>query len=175
MKKLSVLVFVFLALVAMSFPALASERSTPVAATVYSEVVVLSDTQIKSLPNTPVEIVPAPGNGKMIMPVGVVMSSHQVAAYENVSASNYTAFTFMLSGFGVYGVKNIYSFLTFGADCVLPGSPINLVSVTAGTDSLSEFDNRPLTLALDNEYGNLTGGDPANTLTITVYYFIADL
>lgn len=184
MKKYLAFVVLFVALFALSFPALASERSTPVAATVYSEVVTLTDAQIKSLPSSPVEILPSPGADKMILPVSVVVKFENSGNYTDIAPTATLAIVHY--GYGLLaslsegynsGVSNL---LANDADMFSVLNPQSSISPTMGMRAdynyPEYFADQGLTLILYNGFnGDLEGGDSTNALTITVYYVIIDL
>lgn len=184
MKKYLVFVVLSLALVAMSFPAFASEKSAPITETVYSEVVVLTDAQVKSLPSSPVEIMPSPGVGKMILPVSVVVKFDNTANYTDIAPTAtlgvvhyyYGLLASLSEGYNS-GVTNLFA---NDADMFTVLNPQSAISSTMGMRAdynyPEYFADQGLMLVLYNGFnGNLEGGDPANTLTITVYYVIVDL
>ena len=127
-------------------------------------VLVLTNSQLLTLQTTPVEIIPAPGVGKLIVPSTVTVSWNYVAPYTNTTASSLNTewtpieYNTKMSN-SVYGFFNSLSGSLIGS-----GSYVSL-NVT----------NTGLFIAGNALNGNLTGGDPSNTMTVKVYYYIVDL
>jgi hypothetical protein len=142
--------------------------------TIYKKTVTLTNAQIKALPSTDVEIVPAPGTGKVIQYVSVRASIDASAGdYTNVHAdANFflqyvggTAFTLAAEDFWYH-----------------PGGPAlsgyfqSDESVGPGLYNLSDYENRAIATNANNSgQGDFTGGNAANSLTITVWYGVMDI
>jgi hypothetical protein len=155
-----------------------------------SKTVTLTDAQIKALPSTPVEIVPAPGAGKALIPFQIVLRMSIATAYANIGdkagiADTLFAFTPLANGSGDWVTASLggtnkvaYAllapYLYDGAEgIVAPARP------NASTDVVA---NQPIALQCSNfngeEYtdlGNFTGGHASNTLKVTVFYTIIDV
>ena len=154
---------------------------------IYSKSVQFTDEQIKKLPTTPVEIVPAAGVGKLLVPISTTYIFNAIAGYSgitdaswvlirgNIYASTLTLVESLLSapdGAGTYAKSG-------GGSYFEPGSGTFDGVVTTGggfhTPSLP-YDNLPLTLKDDwgglSDYGD---GNAANILTVKVSYIIVDL
>jgi hypothetical protein len=148
--------------------------------------VTLTDAQIKALPTTPVEIVAAPGAGKLIWPLSAVIVC-------DTSANGYTNTDNVVALFiewwdgshlsNQWGVShpNVLNLLTAFDKVVLHVPPadtpsafgVELDGIYLSTSQLADF---PLRLRLPNDpAGNFTGGDPANTLRCTVFYCVVDV
>lgn len=172
MKKISMLI-VLLVILALAFPVLANEQSTPIPATLYSETVTLTDGQIQDLPTTPVLVVDGQGAGKVIVPVTLVLTSNfSNGAYTLTGGSN-------ALGLGVTSDPGCCVALTTDPDLILTiqDDLISFIGLPTGA-WLGQYgktaaDNAPLYL-FQNGSDN-TGGDPANTLMVTVYYYVIDL
>jgi hypothetical protein len=142
--------------------------------------VTLSDAQIKALPTTPVEILPAPGTGKAIYLIGgAVVINASGGGYSNVDNASPQLFT---SGQGI------------GLTGLFPGaSDLQLADVRMrqlqpseaqiGTGSFNGWaiatggldENQPVVI-MDNWNGsNYTGGNASNSLKVTVIYVIIDV
>lgn len=132
--------------------------------------VTLTNSQILNLFTTPIEIVPAPGVGKIIH----IISGNYIV---NTVAGNYTPAggpgstdaplyintNYMASPSGQAGLDeapNIY-YMNLTINQIVSNIPA------------STFKNFPL--VIKNAVGNYTGGNSANTLKVTVYYVIVDL
>jgi hypothetical protein len=144
-------------------------------ASIQSATVTLTDAQIKALPTTYIEVVAAPGIRKML-----VLQSALIQFY--ISGGNYTNVdigSYLIIGYGDWAVdassivlfsgseNNLFSVLTTAQDGDLTAGYL-----TAGNNTLQE--NIALKVISSNS-GNFTGGNPANTLKVTVYYVVVDL
>lgn len=181
MKKISaLLVLIILSMFAWQTPAKAT-----VAAVLYSDVVTLTDAQIRVLPTSSgFEIVPAPGADKMILPTSIVVNFKWEGSYTNIAGT--ATLAVVHDGYGLVtsvseawnnGVSNLLANDANAITFLNPLSDIsNLPDMKAGYNSPEYFSNQGLKLILYNQFnGNLTGGDPNNTLTITVFYVVVDL
>lgn len=154
---------------------------------VQSATVTLEDEDIKALPQTHFEIVPAPGAGKMLLLIGgmaqlnVPTTAYTLAlgasepqigvCYESVVgylASAYINQGDMLTNGGVY-MTPIAPKLIRG----VAGDYTNVISTT----QVGVTEDQAFSLKDDDNDGGdpYEGGDPANTLTITVFYIVVDL
>jgi hypothetical protein len=141
----------------------------------------LTDAQIKALPTTPVELVPAQGVGKMIKFMGGILRIDTTAGlYTNDNAYNTFVGIFLLTA----NVNNAIYFpdLNAGDDrlcnlapLVNPDGANPTAFLVENVYAINAVENMPLTIKSTNTGGNFTGGDPANTLEVTVYYSIVDL
>lgn len=153
-----------------------------------SNTVILTNDQIKALPTTPFDVVPAPGADKTLVFFGALFRRSDTGfAYTNVNADAY-------GGIG-YGVDNVYvsaivandsGALEFSLTDLLNSSLMEtLWPLDARTPSwynkmnnqgADEYSvNQPLVFWCSNSDGDFTGGDPSNTLTITIFYAVVDL
>jgi hypothetical protein len=142
--------------------------------------VTLTDAQIKGLPNQPIEIVAAPGAGKVLHLMACNVYANIPVVYANVSANR----RFYIQ----YGATSVIAsavsdFNTGGAAFVFSLPPI-MYPITSGfwngnmegLNSGDEVVNKRFDFAWENEgLGDLTGGDPSNTLKVIVYYVVVDL
>lgn len=140
-----------------------------------SATVTLTDAQIKLLPTVAVQVVAAAGPGKVLFPVQwFMLVDFRGGAYTNRDAA--------ISGPNL-GWSNVEWAQVFST----PDS-VNILTTIANRvgayqslfanawDNISDWDNTPLTLGIDNgATGNLTGGNAANTLRITVFYLEVSL
>jgi hypothetical protein len=145
--------------------------------------VILTDDEIKALPTTAVELVPAPGAGKaiicpMIYNAGVCMFITNLAVgYSNITFGSQIQFAIgdgsaIDSQFG--GGSNFETLLAAGNKMWAIAS--DYFQVSGQSSSVSELENKALNLAItQNTDGNFTGGDPANTIEITISYSIIDI
>lgn len=151
-----------------------------VAFNVMKATVVLTDAQIKALPTTKVEIVPAPGVGKNIVPVMSYSILDAIAGvYTNIDGSaHYT------QSFTDAGVLHSTAFVVHSAN-FLGDNDANRPKITllpyapSDPDASYEYgysENKAISASVFNAAaGNLTGGNAANTLTVTVIYGVMDI
>jgi len=163
----------------------------PTVQTVYSLKTTLTDAQIKSLPTTGVELVEGPGAGKMLI-------AHQVFVRAKFSEGGYVGTTVQDDFLRIcYGSGSIISALpnnpapvgnqfdaVFGSSAdtalflPLTNAQYNdywtgMLAVSIG--GVENYENQNFKVKMDVAGGNLTGGNSANTLEITIFYSIVDL
>jgi hypothetical protein len=141
--------------------------------------VTLTDEQIMALPSVPYELAPAPGEGKSIIPGSILVIATGTGDYTNVDTNNIIIqFTFGTVDTDHVNWCDMSQDLGVGLAHISIQNYIYRGDMATGSLSLPPalFDNMPLQLDVVNgELGNFTGGDPANTLKILVYYTILDL
>lgn len=155
---------------------------------VFSRTVELTNAQILALPTTPFDLVPAPGIGKLILPVAAYFHLDPTGgSYTNIASASWI----LRNAGGVFSdVVSSRDFL--GQNGYEPCGKFSMANITAGTGDLSgrnvSYDdlspdtaNLALTLAdnvggtANGGNGNYTGGNAANTLTVTVLYSIINV
>ena len=160
--------------------------------------VTLTNAQIKALPTTSIEIVPSPGTGKILQVIsGTFSKAGDFSAGNPDWALSYTNVTQVTNG-------NAWAGITYEDDLLVPASSY-LIDDTASDNVYRNFwggnnnfpqlvpfsytvqgfatgmpdrrgsHNKALHMSVVNPAGNFTGGDPANTLKVTVYYIIVDI
>lgn len=164
---------------------------------VFKAKVDLTDAQIKALPTTPITLVPAPGAGKTIYMLGAFVRIDTANdGYGNISADPAASLFITFEGEGpgpaqgylgkVATNHQLNLLLTSFTNHTVLLSPITTavikdVSANVGGFVLAQIDafdmeNKALVLVVENAaLGNFTGGDPANTGSITVVYAIVEL
>lgn len=158
---------------------------------VRSASITLTDAQIKALPTTPVEVVPAKA-GFILLPLMAVLENNNIAAYTNVNATfsflsivygndAVEPMTILTQSDGQGGVReanvNLGSFLgtdplrviltTYGGGIV--SAPQNM-TIVASTYPAADFESALNIYAYNMGSGNFTGGNAANTMKITLVY-----
>jgi hypothetical protein len=162
---------------------------------VYQRKITLTDAQIKSLPGTILELVPAPGVGKIIVVDKVVMISNFSAAYIGADTLNGTLEISVGNSLSIASLPNVDAEVSQLQQ--LLGNTGQKLSITTGSPSVRYNSSWDATLSdvigieLTGDYGaenqnvnirvggtietDFTGGDPSNTLGITVFYSIVEL
>lgn len=167
---------------------LVDTANEPTEVTVYELSTTLTDAQIKALPTTPIELVEAPGDGKVIKFQGAIIVTNFVSGYTNITAAtganDSCAFLCVLGNFAteLSNYANNNSILT---DNVRRGATLTPQQYYRDGQStfvleervwaLDDMMNLPLNLACYNNAGDFTGGHASNTLKVTVFYSIVDL
>jgi hypothetical protein len=151
---------------------------------IYSKKTILTDAQIKALQTTYIELVPAPGEGKL----NVLHSAFWVIDTTAGVYTNQHVDSAVFIGYGDWDLE----LTTLGALPSLAGQFISKVAplimpIVGGTWDGYSYDflsNKPADYALNKALkliasnatnGDYTGGNPANSLSVTVFYSIVDL
>lgn len=145
--------------------------------------VTLTDAQILALPTTPIEIVPTPGADKNLMLIAAYIKTHIVVPYANLDTNPRYIQIFDNDGDAMSiptSYSDTYALLTTdNSRTILTPTTLwnkNIDGTNYNTpNSFHTFDNQPLLLTCVNTDGDFTDGDPANTLKITVLYYVIDL
>ena len=131
--------------------------------TVQKAVVLLSSAQMQHLKATPVQLVPAPGDGKLLNLVSLV--GQYKAGNSAYSLGDGGDFSSSL-GSAPLGIRlNAAGFIDRTANQVQFNSP-------SGLGSQSSMENQPL-MIFNSGAGEWTGGD--GSVIVTVYYTVVDL
>lgn len=142
---------------------------------------VLTDAQIKALPTTPVEIVAVPGTKQLVPVRASIQVDAAAAAYGNISVGIGEA---LQINTGPNSLVNTRSTLLLGAAT----KTTSLVSDRATLDAIPPTTIEPqgtvttqaawvannLRILANNSAGNFTGGNAANSMTVTVWYELID-
>jgi len=147
----------------------------------YKEVTTLTDAQIKALPTTAITIVPLTA-GKVIVPLAVLLQvNHTAAAYTNISAGIGNYINARIGSWPSPRALNDELLTPAGKRTVFIPIPLHLdatpptsVSLKGITLPESGLAGTNLTLNCVNALGNFTGGNAANSMTVTVYYQLLD-
>jgi hypothetical protein len=142
--------------------------------------VILTDAQIKGLPNDTITLVQAPGLGKALLFLGAYFQGHfdSPTTYIGVDTNS------------TIGIDNVQINMAVLPSAAIPGNtsytdwaiyiPPGVASVSDGVMSInpaSWWENLPFRMFMnqDDTGDDLTGGDPANTLQVTVIYCVIDV
>lgn len=155
---------------------------------------VLTDAEIKALPNVFPEIVAAPGAGKMIkFDSGVVIVDCQAGPYDNIDDGCDIAFFVSDQVSALLANSASFTLVTnlltddSGVNYTVLSPQARLYGTVSGTDlsgtlqagrvrSASDATNQPLLFGADNGIlGNFTMGNAANSMKITAFYYIIDV
>lgn len=132
---------------------------------------------------TELTLVPAPGDGKIIIPTSAqIWWTNYVADYTNINAAAvlvlYTSETKLQQPNQAVstGVANILAPGFASIAYLFPQANVSggLLYPISG-NPLADETNKPLKMYLENSAGPLTGGNAANTLKINVNYYIVTL
>jgi hypothetical protein len=150
---------------------------------VLSATVTLDNDQIKALPTTAVEIIAAPGIGKMIKLIaGQIRGDTWVAPYTNTEQSGLV----LMNSDGWYLSSPMIAGVLGGDpsprydDFLIPNTAVSGVAHVSGYaftggDAIDLTENLPVQIKDDFNGSDYTGGNAANTLKVTVYYVVVDL
>ncbi len=158
---------------------------------VIATTITLTNDQILALPNSPVEVVPAPGAGKMIFPMGGFFRfDFSAGPYTNVGTQAVT--NWVMDADGDYdecfsetplhrldgGESNTTVFGNTGPYTAPDGGGNPHGADFNGPNA--DWENKPLSFAVyntsgDGSLGNFTGGNAANSAKLTVIYVVLDV
>lgn len=156
--------------------------------TIYSRTVTLINAQVKALPTTAVEIVPAPSASQIIAPIAAWLYVDWTADYTNIGDEariglGYTGtLSSALSEFSGGQASNL---LADGASHVaFTGTRGKYPGFGGVTLGVGQFVDEPGIVGAGIEIyaanagsatGNFTGGDPGTSITVTVWHGLVDL
>jgi hypothetical protein len=153
--------------------------------TVYSATVTLTDAQIKALPTTGVEVVAAPGVGKGLICQSAVIHTNFAVAYTADADSSigicrpdgFPASFQLVAQSLLQATGELYTLLP---GVTTPGAAVegDFAGYAYVTESLTKtaIENKGLVVAnFLTSSSDYTGGDAANTMTVTVYYSVFDV
>ena len=143
----------------------------------------LTDAQIKALPTTPITLIAAPGAGFALRPHASVGSNEMIALFSwTADYTNLNANAVFVLSIGASGpIASIQPYNSIGGDFLATGHSVLWCISSADISfshnvymaQLANVDNQPLLLTMDNASdGVLTGGDPANKLSIRIWYTV---
>lgn len=155
---------------------------------IQSRRVTLTDAEIKALPTTPIEIIPAQGAGKLLYPIGAAYHLNWVADYGNIDTDaqlrlivNTTDFLLPLRQ---DTLSQVSALLAGGGPDGTDAFTSPQFIKKSGADWFSGFANlydsdvvnKAVFLAADNSgAGNFDGGNAGNSLLLEVLYTIIDV
>jgi hypothetical protein len=130
---------------------------------------VFSNAEVKALPTTPITIIPSPNDGSLLIPFRAFLGLRSVAGYTNFDITFSLKLNYQAPGVDKFSFGS-------GVDLIL-GSASNVAMpyTLGGADSFTGIApsaiNKPLQLSATNgAAGNLTGGNAANSLLVTVFF-----
>lgn len=152
---------------------------------IYQATVVLDNDQILHLPSQPIEIIPAPGITKFIVPFHYVVMSKVVGGlvYTNLTVTppfwNNCALLFTYGDDDNDASTYLPAFMgSAGTRVGWATAPANVTTeVTPWVVAASPlaFADKPIKILIRNDDGDLTGGGVDNTLTVNAFYTIIDV
>jgi len=125
----------------------------------FTATVILTDAEIKSLNTSPKEIIPAPGVGKIVIPLGMQWVSNFTVVYNAASTV----------GLRPNGVALALTTLTSLLQNATPRRYGFFPAILVGNTGIASVENLSIVLF---QSANITGGDPANSLSVIVPYYI---
>jgi hypothetical protein len=147
----------------------------PVEQTILSRTTTLTDAQIKALPGTSVEVVPAPGAGMIVVPLVALLFLTRPTTYTNVDAGS--SVNLVWPGVGdatiyITGPSLLGSNPSF---CALHGASFD----NGGSQYAFAFEsvvNAALQIDAGNgALGDFTGGGAGNSLKVQVLYSVLEV
>lgn len=159
-------------------------------AVVLVETTVLTDDEIKALPSVVVPVVPVVPDGTLFLPIwAVLVFSSEDHEYTNIDVDAILQIDkFAPMGGGHPHSTPPYDFLAGGFTPLTvvmgPAYDVEVFDLGAGNEfgytavgEVADIDepNPTPVIYMSNGSGDLTGGNPTNTLTVTVVYTLVDL
>lgn len=144
--------------------------------------VILTNDQIKALPSTYIEVLPAQGANKAAIPLFTTFQWHTLDGYINQDGDTVIGINY--NGNIQAGDASVFTNLpTLAVDglAVLINSAFAFLSGANASFlanwyyDLFKVNNTPLMIAALNAGGDFLGGHADNTLKVTVYYVVVDL
>lgn len=150
----------------------------------------ITDAQIKSMTggSSQLELLTAPGDGKLYVPLMAVFSSDfSAGVYDNISdndaamgirvgaTGNFATAIVENNGTGRTSFGAFFSQAGVSMQCGPAGRGVQGNNVEATTHLHSAIEDEPMILEIYNGDGALGGGNEANTLNVMVLYTLVDL
>jgi hypothetical protein len=135
----------------------------------------LINADILALPTTGIELIPAPGANRIIVPIHTILHFRSSAAY-----TNFDTLMALYLARGSGGSRIQYH----NSPDLLLGQTVNYTSIMRPatdlldaimTDADTDVVNKALNIKMDNALGNLTGGAAGNLLIVSTLFYIANI
>jgi hypothetical protein len=133
------------------------------------------DTDIKAMPTTYLEIIPAPKSNQIIIPLYVTLHLKSTVAYTNFDTLMALYLARGASGSKIYYHNSPDLLLGQAASYTSKMWEASNLLDAIMTDADTDVTGKALNLKMDNALGNLTGGAAGNKLTIAVLYYLSNL
>lgn len=136
----------------------------------------LNNAEVLALPTTGIEIVPAPGVNRIIIPLHTFLHCRSTVAYTNFDTLMSLYLSRGSGGSKIYHHNSPDLLLGQGANYSSKMvEAVNLLDAIM-TDADADVVNKALNLKIDNgTSGNLTGGTGTNQLSMSVLFYIANI
>lgn len=162
------------------------------ASQIYQAPLTLTDAQVKALPSTPIEIVPAPGAGKALLPFLAWWYVKWAADYTNIGSLSRIGIGYSgqlngtLAQFDETAAGQVSNLLADGASHPavmgprgtsgpLTGSPISATGQFQDDPGVTNAALEVFAVNGGTATGNFTGGNGGNVIFVTLFYVVADV
>lgn len=146
---------------------------------VFKRTVTLTDAELKALPTTPIEIVPAVAGKILKFISAIVIIDVQAGVYTNVHADLFIEFAYAsgntVSSYLLDAVNDLTDPGAVFIEDMVPYMVVGPSRVLGSSQVLADAQSHAIRLKADNGgSGNFTGGHANNTVKATVLYMVID-